>query len=544
MVMFMKKIISVLLCLAMSVCIFSGCSKDESIDLIYPFEGDVKSYDPQVASTADEFLIIENCFEGLVRCDDEGNITPGCAESWTVSEDGLTYTFKIKQGLKWYIYPSVKEKMGEDFNPDVTANDFVYGLQRAVDPNTQCPLFPTVSGIVNANEIHSGSADVSSLGVMADGNYTLVINLTTPDDSFLETLSTAVAMPCNREFFESTNGRYGLDLKYTMFNGQFVITSVLDTSYVLKDNSAYNGPTKAKASDLTLKKVESDAELYEDVISGYYDAAYLRGYEGKEVSKKSGITLIPYSNTTWTFIMNSSSGIFSQKDARKAFALSVSEPNYEEYEFLTDAVGYIPPTCTANSKPYYEQSAAIAESADQQTAIELWKDAIDEADNYSISITVLAPTGMEDVAKELLQGVQAGIGSVSKVDDKAVEFSLKLETLTQSEIDSKIATGEYDVVLYPFAANSASPVSFLQTFDSSSVTFYRNEFEQALEDAASASSQDLISACEKCEKELYETYSFFPLFYESNYYAQAKGVSGVQFHPGTGRVNFINATRE
>lgn len=101
----MKKIISVLLCLAMSVCIFSGCSKDESIDLIYPFEGDVKSYDPQVASTADEFLIIENCFEGLVRCDDEGNITPGCAESWTVSEDGLTYTFKIKQGLNGTFIP-------------------------------------------------------------------------------------------------------------------------------------------------------------------------------------------------------------------------------------------------------------------------------------------------------------------------------------------------------------------------------------------------------------------------------------------------------
>ena len=108
----MKKLISFLICISLTACIFTGCSKSkEKIDLIYPFSGNVNSYDPQVAATQDEFLIAENCFEGLVRCDDEGNITPGCAESWQVSEDGLSYTFKLKQGLKWYIFPSVKKTM-------------------------------------------------------------------------------------------------------------------------------------------------------------------------------------------------------------------------------------------------------------------------------------------------------------------------------------------------------------------------------------------------------------------------------------------------
>ena len=109
----MKKLISFLICISLTACIFTGRSKSkEKIDLIYPFSGNVNSYDPQVAATQDEFLIAENCFEGLVRRDDEGNITPGCAESWQVSEDGLSYTFKLKQGLRWYIFPSVKKNHG------------------------------------------------------------------------------------------------------------------------------------------------------------------------------------------------------------------------------------------------------------------------------------------------------------------------------------------------------------------------------------------------------------------------------------------------
>lgn len=177
--------------------------------------------------------------------------------------------------------------MGEDYNPEITAEDFVFGLQRAADDLTQSPLFATISAIENANEIHSGYKDESELGVYASDKYTLQINLAAADDDFLQTLSTAVAMPCNREFFNSTNGRYGLDLKYTMFNGQFVLTSVLETSYIMKANTAYAGPSPAKASDLTLKIVGSDESVADKLVSGYYDAAYLRGYESDKAGKKA-----------------------------------------------------------------------------------------------------------------------------------------------------------------------------------------------------------------------------------------------------------------
>ena len=150
------------------VSLLSGCGgKEKTIDFIYPFSANVNSYDPQVAATSDEYLIIENTFEGLIRINDDGEIKPGMADKWEVSNDGLTYTFHIKPGMKWDIntekYTSGDNKgefkdkrlkmLGREFNPDITANDFVFALRRAVNPVTDCPMYSSVSCIKNANKI-------------------------------------------------------------------------------------------------------------------------------------------------------------------------------------------------------------------------------------------------------------------------------------------------------------------------------------------------------------------------------------------------------
>lgn len=541
----MKKIIALLLALCTVTLCFAGCSdSEEKLDMIYPFSGNVNSFDPQVASTQDEFLIAENCFEGLVRCDDEGNITPGCAESWSVSSDGTVYTFNLYQGLKWHIYNSVAEKMGEDYNPEITADDFVFALQRAASDLTQSPLYSTISSIVNAPEIHSGTADESTLGVTASGKYTLTITLSSANEGFLETMSTAVAMPCNREFFESTNGRYGLDLAYTLFNGQFYITNILDTSYILRANSDYAGPVKPAVTDLTLSIVDESADLSEDLLSGYYDAAYIRGYESSEISENSGVTLTPYSNITWALVINGNDGLFAVKDARRALYLSVAGINYEEFPYLQRATGYVPPTCTADGVQYNTSVDAVAEQPSTRDAAELWRTVIADQEIYTAEITLLVPDYMENAARELAQGIQAGIGAVSSVDETNVDFSMVIETLPESEMRSRVAASDYDIALYPYEASSTSPVAFLQNFENVSYVSYDSaDFSEALGRAASADASELAEACRECEAELYQNYSFLPVFYESRYYAQAKGVSGVQFHPGSGRVSFVNATR-
>lgn len=215
----MKKILSILISLLLVISLFSGCkNKQDSIDFIYPFGANVNSYDPQVASTADEFLIIENTFEGLIRINDDGTIVPGMAEKWEISDDGLTYTFHIRKGMKWNINTDKYEKgenkgkfidsrlqmLGYEFNPDITAHDFVFALRRAVYYYTDCPQFASVSCIKNANRIHTGAVLPTELGVVANDDYALTITLERRDDTFMQTLASAVAMPCNEQFFVAT----------------------------------------------------------------------------------------------------------------------------------------------------------------------------------------------------------------------------------------------------------------------------------------------------------------------------------------------------
>ncbi|MCH5317631.1 MAG: peptide ABC transporter substrate-binding protein [Eubacterium sp.] len=552
----MKKLLSIMLCTIIVASAFSGCApKNEKIDLIYPFGGKVNSYDPQIASTSDEFVIIENCFEGLVRCDDEGNIIPGCAASWDISDDGLVYTFNLSKGLHWYIYNSVKNRMGKDYDPEITAHDFVFALQRAVDPATSAPLYSTISNIVNANKINAGKMKKSKLGVKALDDYTLEIRLTSPDNAFLQTLSTSIAMPCNKEFFDKTNGRYGLDLQYTMFNGQFVVTNELDSSYILKKSIAtkdgvqtngYRGPSPAKASVLTLKIVDKYESIADRLKSGYYDAAYIRGYESAAISNKSDLTLVPYSNTTWSLVMNSGKGILSSVDARHAIALSLSDADLEAYPYLTKATGFIPPSCIAGNGAYTENGYDITEKQNPGKAVSLWKKAVSDTSAYNIELVFLAPDYMEALAKQLLQGLQSSIGSISNAEeDKKISFTLKLVTKTESELKAAVSSGNYDIAIYPLTASASSPVSFLQSFLTEGVSFFdTKDFSAALKKAGSAKASKLAQECYKCEKELLSSYCYVPMFFESSYYAAAKGVSGVQFHPGTGRVCFVYTNRE
>ena len=505
-----KRFISILLCLILIAAVFAGCgSSNNYLDLIYPFGGNVNSYDPQIASTSDEFLIIENTFEGLVRCDDEGNITPGCAESWDITEAGLKYTFHLYRGLKWHIFNSVKDRMGEHYDPELTAFDFAFALKRAADPSTESPLYSTISNIYNAPEINKGWIDKSQLGVKAIDNYTLEITLSKPDDGFLKTLSTAVAMPCNEEFFNKTNGRYGLGLQYIMFNGQFRVTDELDNSYILRsccgENGAYKGPTKTAVSNITLKIVDDDESLVEKLKSGYYDAAYIRGYESKGISDKSGISLIPYSNTTWSFLLNARNGILSSANARKAISLALSEINFEDFPYLEKAKGFIPPSCSIGNTSYTKNTKDITEKGNADNAVSLWKKAVEATAIYDIELTVLAPENMADEAKLLLQGVQSSIGSISNAEeDKKISFSLKLETKSESEIKSAVDSGNYDIALYPLTATASSPVSFLKTFTDNNVTgFDESKFSSALGKAQSLNTAD---ACLECEKKLIDTH--------------------------------------
>lgn len=542
-----KRIFSLLLCTALVCALFAGCGgRDKQLDIIYPITGNITSFDPQVAATQDEYLIAENCYEGLVRVEDDGTVKPAVAADWTVSTDEKTYTFHLRQGLKWHLTDAVTERMGKDWNPDITAQDFVFALQRAVSPQTACPLYPSLSGIAGAQQVYRGQKGASALQVKATDDYTLVITLRTPDAGFFTTLSSAAAMPCNKEFFTATKGRYGLGTDYSLFNGQFYVKTQLDTSYTLNKNQEYKGANPTQVDNITLNIKDENSKVPEKLESGYYDAAFLTGSEYGALKKQDDLTATPYANTTWAFLLNTAQGSLSNENMRRAICLSLSPADAKNSKYLQAATGITPPSTTVDGGTVTDAKSSLVPARDAARAQTLWKEGLTATGLTTVALTVITTPEMDAYAKALVQGVQSSLGSVTTYGNgTGIAFSLKIETMTKAEMESQMAAGTYDIALYPLEAASQSPVTFLSDLITTNYMKLQSDtVTHALTVAKNATAGTATAACRDCEQALIQSGAVLPVYYESAYYVMAGGVSGVQFHPGSGRVSFVETVRK
>ena len=214
-----KRILAALMA-CLLLCGLTACGDDGTGQgFRFPLEAEPAGLDPQMAKDTASITVISTLFEGLTRLDEAGNAVPGAAQ-WTVSEDGLTYTFTLFESY-WCINSGKDEESPWAQPTPVTADDFLFAFQRAVDPITGSPLAAEFYGIRNAEAIHTGHKPLSDLGVTAVDDTHLTITLTTPDQSFPVKLAGTPFMPCNRAFFEHTAGRYGLEEEYILSNGPF-----------------------------------------------------------------------------------------------------------------------------------------------------------------------------------------------------------------------------------------------------------------------------------------------------------------------------------
>ena len=203
----LKKMISVIITVLMCLSI-SACNESYKDAYIY-FELDSipKTLDPQLVSTKDEITAVRCLFGGLLRYDSEGKCIPSAAKSYEKSD--LTYTFIIKDDAAW--------KNGQK----LIADDFVFALKRAIDPKIKAPFASLLGSIKNGKKILEGSLSPDSLGVYSVDEKTLKIQLEYDDPEILNTLTLPVTMPCNRAFFETCKGKYGLNIDSVLCNGSY-----------------------------------------------------------------------------------------------------------------------------------------------------------------------------------------------------------------------------------------------------------------------------------------------------------------------------------
>ncbi len=262
----------------------------------FGYASDPQIWDALATSRAADSEAIVNTFDGLYEYDNENVLQPALAESHTVSEDGLTYTFKIRKGAKWV--DSQGREIGE-----VTADDFVAAMQHMLDAGGGLEYL--VEGIIaGVNEYLEGTiTDFSKVGVKAVDEYTLEYKLEKPCSYFMTMLGYNIFAPMNRAYFESQGGKFGAaydagaaDYKYGQtkdniaYCGPYLVSNATaENTIVFTANPSYWNPSGVNVKTITwLYNDGSDAtKAYNDCMSGVIDGAGLNS-EGLKLAKNDG----------------------------------------------------------------------------------------------------------------------------------------------------------------------------------------------------------------------------------------------------------------
>jgi oligopeptide transport system substrate-binding protein len=181
--------------------------------------------DPQRARTDAAFNILRDVFEGLTAVGPDGAAVPAAAESWTVSEDGLEYTFRLREGLRWS-------------NGDaLVAGDFVAGMRRLVDPATASPYAQVLDPVMNAAAIVRGEQPPDTLGASAPDERTVVIRLQQPAPYLLGLLAQPAVFPVHAPTLARHGAEYARPGRMVS-NGPFVLSDWVVGSHVVAERNA------------------------------------------------------------------------------------------------------------------------------------------------------------------------------------------------------------------------------------------------------------------------------------------------------------------
>ena len=187
-------------------------------------DGDPETLDQHKTSTVTEANLLRDLYEGLVIYDANAQIMPGVAESWEASEDGITYTFNLRSDAVW-----------SNGDP-VTAGDFVYSLQRIMDPATGAKYASILYPIKNAEAINGGDMDKAELGVAAPDDTTLVITLEAPTPFFVELLQHQTGLPVHPPSVEA-HGADFVQPENMVTNGAYTLTSFVPNDKIVLTKS-------------------------------------------------------------------------------------------------------------------------------------------------------------------------------------------------------------------------------------------------------------------------------------------------------------------
>lgn len=514
---------------------FTGCEEDDGSGHTFKYNlaSNPQNLDPQLASDESSIMVIENIMSGLVKREADGSIQPDAAKSYTISDDGLVYTFELKDDIYW--------ESAADYTEKLKAEDFVFAFQRIYDSEALfSPYIDDFLCIKNAEAVSKGSLSKEKLGVAATSDNTLQIELEYPCFDFLEKLTLTGAKPCNKAFFEYTKGRYGLSAETTASNGAFYLKEwnydpYWDNNYMIlrRNKSNFENYFTYPYSLNFFIKNGIDTNM-SDFSAGDIDCTVVSGYDKKVFAKNKYES---YATKTYGLIFNTNSKYLASKSIREALSSSFVRVESQNSDYISGS-GIIPSGISVAGRKYRELvSDESFNLYDKGKALTLWNSEL-KANNY-VSIDGLKITVPESFGEMEL------ISTITEQWQQNLEFYCGVEVVSENEYQLKLSDGTYDIALVEIHSENGTASGFFDYFKPDNSLITKNTEYAAVGAVSQISKAESLSRASElytnAERLIINSYEFVPVCYGNEYFIYPENVADLNYDPITHSIDFSEA---
>ena len=487
----------------------------------------IPTMDPSMATDEYGFQFLGATMEGLYRLDKDAKPTEGIAVKHEVSADGLTYTFELREDAKW-----------SNGDP-VTAHDFVYAWQRAVNPDTGSEYGPYMMGgvIKNATAVNKGEVPVEELGVKADGDFKLVVELENPT-AYFESLTTfGTFLPLNQKFVEEQGDKFATSADTLLSNGPYKFDSWESTAqeWSLVKNADYWDAETVKLEKMTYVVVK-DPQVGVDLYNkGEVDRTGLSSDLVDEYSSHDDYAVTPETSVFYFKINQTRNEALANTNIRAAISRAFNKQALVD-EILNNgsivANGLIPKDFTPmpdGSGDFREVSGDLV-TYDVDAAKEFWEKGLAELGTDTVEVEFLGgDTEVSKVMNEYLANqLQTNLPGLT-VKLKQVPFEQRLDLDTNMD---------YDLQFAGWGPDYLDPYTFLNLWltdgGNNKMGFSNAEYDKLVNETTTTLATDNEARYQNflaAEKLLFEEAAIAPVYQRAMAQLIAPKVEGVFVNP-------------
>ena len=497
---------------------------------------DVESIDPALNSAVDGANYILFAFDNLLKMDKDGKVVPGLAEKYEVSDDQLTWTFHLRDGLKW------------SDGSALTADDFVYSWQRLVDPSVAAPYAQTVLGMVEGYDDAIGRPDAdgnttvdpdpTKLKVEAPDEKTLIVHMAKPTPYFDKLAAFVSLSPVKKDVVEANPDGWSIDPKTYTSTGPFKLTGWEPGSYLMfEKNENYWDADSIKLDGIKCLLMQDQNATFSAYESG--DALMIKDVPTQEITtlkERSDFHIDPILGTYY-LDLNTTLDEFKDPKVREALSLALDRK-------------YISETITSGT--YTPASGFVSEGVTDWNGT-AWQDNITDKSAY---INIDDHAGNLAKAKELLKeaGYENGVGlpeMVYSTNDASYhkkiaeylqqawgELGLKVQVniVEWKSFTPQRRSGNYQIARDGWVMDYNDPSNILElalTGNGNNNAKYSNpEFDALMSKAATEKDpQTRFGYLHQAEDFIMKDTAMVPLLYYNDFYLQSDKITGSWHSP-------------